>query len=389
MCPCHYVQDAHCIADQGRGRPSLTGMIRGLRSRVQDSLEVRSHRGGHDEPRARMRARFAVAVLTLITAGCSTHQEPDLVRLYAPVAQQPKIVPLIVIPGIMGSRLISTETKQELWPGPLTGLLFGHDFADIALPIPRGEQIPGSPRAFVLETGGLFQELAGEDFYARIILTLSNAAGYTCVPRDQVTATTNCVLFSWDWRKGMVVAATELDELIEQLRSLRHDPILEVDVVAHSAGGLVTRYFARFSGKDVLDEADPEITLSGGKKLRPAILIGTPNYGSITVLQKAIMGDRLVRAKLHAETIATMPGLFQLLPHPDRTWMIDIKGHAWTRISTMWRPGAGTTGQSGIRLSALESSPDSRSRNLRPRTCRPLRRILNANSCAPPGSIAH
>lgn len=248
-------------------------------------------------------------------------------RLYAPVAQQPKIVPLIVIPGIMGSRLISTETKQELWPGPLTGLLFGHDFADIALPIPRGEQIPGSPRAFVLETGGLFQELAGEDFYARIILTLSNAAGYTCVPRDQVTATTNCVLFSWDWRKGMVVAATELDELIEQLRSLRHDPILEVDVVAHSAGGLVTRYFARFSGKDVLDEADPEITLSGGKKLRPAILIGTPNYGSITVLQKAIMGDRLVRAKLHAETIATMPGLFQLLPHPDRTWMIDIKGH--------------------------------------------------------------
>ena len=178
-----------------------------------------------------------------------------------------------------------------------------------------------------METGGFFHELAGEDFYARIILTLSNAAGYTCVPRDQVTATTKCVLFSWDWRKGMVVAATELDELIDQLRSLRHDPMLKVDVVAHSAGGLVTRYFARFGSKDVLDETDPEITLSGGRKLRQAILIGTPNYGSITVLQKAIMGNRIVLAKLQAETIATMPGMFQLLPHPDRTWMIDIKGH--------------------------------------------------------------
>ena len=58
-----------------------------------------------------MRARFAVAVLTLITAGCSTHQEPDLVRLYAPVAEQPKTIPLIVIPGIMGSRLIREDTK--------------------------------------------------------------------------------------------------------------------------------------------------------------------------------------------------------------------------------------------------------------------------------------
>lgn len=233
-------------------------------------------------------------------------------RLYAPVAQRPKAVPLIVIPGIMGSRLIREDTKQELWPGPLTSLLFGHDFADLALPIPGGEQIPGAPRTASLETGGFFHELAGEDFYARIIQTLSNAAGYTCVPRDQVTATTNCVLFSWDWRKGIVVAATELDELIEQLRSLRHDPMLKVDVVAHSAGGLVTRYFARFGGKDVLDEADPEITLSGGRKLRQAVLIGTPNYGSITVLQKAIMGDRIALAKLHAETIATMPGMFQL-----------------------------------------------------------------------------
>lgn len=108
----------------------------------------------------------------------------------------------------------------------------------------------------------------------------------------------------------MVVAATELDELIEHLRSLRHDPMLKVDVVAHSAGGLVTRYFARFGGKDVLDEADPEITLSGGRKLRQVILIGTPSYGSITVLQSRSGADplnnsitRFVSASSHNLTV--------------------------------------------------------------------------------------
>lgn len=139
-------------------------MARRLLSIAQDSPEIRSDLGGYDESHARIRARLVVAVLALVAAGCSMRQEPDLVRPYAPVAQQPKTVLLIVIPGIMGSRLIRTDTKQELWPGPFTGLLLGHDFADIALPIPGGEQIPGSPRTATLESGGFFSRARRRGF---------------------------------------------------------------------------------------------------------------------------------------------------------------------------------------------------------------------------------
>jgi pimeloyl-ACP methyl ester carboxylesterase len=270
--------------------------------------------------------RFLAVTLILLSGACAPHQQPDLVRLYASVAEKPKTHPLIVIPGIMGSRLHRADGDREIWPGSLWKLMIAGDFDNLALTIPGSEAIAGAPRPAELETGGIFHEIAGEDFYAQIIETLSDAGGYTCVPREKVTAQSDCVLFAWDWREGMVAAARELDNLVERLRRLRADPSLRVDVVAHSAGGLVTRYFVRFGGVDVLDEIEPSITFAGGRKVRQAILIGTPNYGSITALQKAITGYRIGLTGMRPETTATMPGMFQLLPHPDRTWMIDIRG---------------------------------------------------------------
>ena len=250
--------------------------------------------------------RFLAVTLILLAGACAPHQQPDLVRLYASAAEKPKAHPLIVIPGIMGSRLHRADGDREIWPGSLWKLMIAGDFDNLALTIPGSEAIAGAPRPAELETGGIFHEIAGEDFYAQIIETLSDAGGYTCVPREKVTAQSDCVLFAWDWREGMVAAARELDNLVERLRRLRVDPSLRVDVVAHSAGGLVTRYFVRFGGVDVLDEIEPSITFAGGRKVRQAILIGTPNYGSITALQKAITGYRIGLTGMRQETTATM-----------------------------------------------------------------------------------
>ena len=49
--------------------------------------------------------RASAAILMLLLGACAPPQQPDLVRLYAPVAATPKAHPLIVIPGVMGSRL--------------------------------------------------------------------------------------------------------------------------------------------------------------------------------------------------------------------------------------------------------------------------------------------
>jgi len=270
--------------------------------------------------------RNVLIVLILLAGGCSVRQEPDLKALYAPVAAQPKPHPLIVIPGIMGSRLFRTDDDHEVWPGSVWNMISGTEFANLALPVPGSEDIPGAPRLTQLQTGGVFHEIAGRDFYGQIIRTLTDAGGYSCVPREKVTAASDCVLFAWDWRKGMATASAELDALLQQLRMLRNDPTLKVDIVAHSAGGLLARYFVRFGGKDILDEVEPVITFDGGRMVRQVVLIGTPNYGSITALQKAITGIDIGFTSMRPETIATMPGMFRLLPHPDRTWMIDILG---------------------------------------------------------------
>jgi len=50
--------------------------------------------------------------MTASLAGCVA-SKPDLTRLYSSLAETPKEYPLIVIPGIMGSRLIDPETEQE------------------------------------------------------------------------------------------------------------------------------------------------------------------------------------------------------------------------------------------------------------------------------------
>lgn len=275
--------------------------------------------------RVRALSGMTVLLLGLLVAGCSTIRAPDLQQLYAPAAAEPKRHPLFVIPGIMGSRLNRADDGREVWPGPVGQFLFGADLSALALPLPdqSGFRDEGGVE---LHPGEIFHEIAGRDFYGRLIRTLTQAGGYDCVPIEAVTAATNCVLLTWDWRKGMVEGAAELDALVERLRRLRHEPDLRVDVVAHSAGGLLTRYFVRFGKTDVLDQTEPMVTYAGGHKLRRAVLIGTPNYGSITALQRAITGETLGRARIEPETIATMPGMFQLLPHPDRTWMIDMDG---------------------------------------------------------------
>ncbi len=273
-----------------------------------------------------MRSRVAAVILMLLAAGCGVRQDPDLPRLYAPAAAQPKANPLIVIPGTMGSRLYRPDTGREVWPGSVWSLLTGGEFANLALAVPGSEAIAGAPRLPELQTGGVFHEVAGRDFYGEIVRTLTEAGDYTCVPREKVTAASDCVLFAWDWRKGFVAAAAELDALVRQLRTLRGDPALKVDIAAHSAGGLLARYFVRFGGADVLDQDEPPITFAGGRQVRQVVLIGTPNYGSVTALQNAITGIDIGFSSMRPETLATMPGMFELLPHPDRTWMIDIRG---------------------------------------------------------------
>lgn len=275
--------------------------------------------------RLRPWAASGLLAIALLGLGCRAVREPDLKGLYASQAASRR-PPVVVIPGVLGSRLQDRDSGREIWPGRAFDLLTGRLLDRLALstgadPLVSDRLVPGDS----------FFEAFGSDYYRTIVATLTGPGGYHCVPVGELAehgTDVDCVLFSWDWRKDLVVAAQQLDATIRRLRELRADPTLPVDIVAHSAGGLVARYFVRFAAEDVLDREDPEaaIDIAGSNAVRRVILIGTPNYGSVSPLQGAIMGTRLGFASMRPELLATMPSLLELLPKPDRTWMIDIHG---------------------------------------------------------------
>ena len=70
-------------------------------------------------------------------------------------------------------------------------------------------------------------------------------------------------MFEYDWRQDNVVSARKLHHYLDQIREDHGDPTLKFDAVAHSMGGLITRYFARYGSEDVLDDNEFPVTGEG------------------------------------------------------------------------------------------------------------------------------
>jgi len=271
-----------------------------------------------------------VAALALALLACATPR-PDLRRLYEfgmTAAGQP---PVIVIPGILGSRLRDAATGKELWPGSLGSLVFGAK-EHLALPFDPETLQPAAEA----RPNGLFEAVLGSDFYGEILRTLEQSGGYRPArPGEKADPRARrYYVFAYDWRQDNVRTAAKLDAFIEQIRRDYGDPQLKVDIVAHSMGGLVTRYFLRYGAQDVLPmlhRDDFRVPDAGAGKVRTAILLGTPNLGSAGSLHGFIEGAAVGLRRIPTEVLATMPSAFQLFPHPINDWLLDIRGEPLDR----------------------------------------------------------
>ncbi len=264
-------------------------------------------------------------VLLLIHGCTSAPSRPDLKRLYQSanvVAEQP---PLILIPGIMGSRLRDKSTHQELWPGGIWRIAF-HRYGELALEIDP-QTLAGDPGN--IEAFALADAAAGQHFYDTIITTLVDSGSFELTTpgtpvKDPVTR--HLYLFPYDWRLDNVATARKLSALIDQLRADYGKPDLKVDIVAHSMGGIVSRYLLEFGSEDVLDRDAAPITMAGASKINRLILLGTPNLGSTSTVENMIDGAKMVIERIMPETLATLPSVYQLLPNSDRKPLVGIDG---------------------------------------------------------------
>ncbi len=301
-----------------------------------------------------LRQACGCAALTTIAALAACHGPPraDLAAIYNEPAQSigDDRTPVLVIPGILGSRLENAETGQKVW-GSFT---YGAADADtpsgareIALPMAKG--VPLSELRDSAYSPGVLDLLVADitpfrririGAYVDILMTL--AVGEY---RDEELGNAGavdygglhytCFQYAYDWRRDISENATILHERILDAqaqvrigRGMPADAPVRVDVTAHSMGGLVLRYYLRY-GTAVLPEDGslPELTWAGAENVRKAILIGTPNAGSAKALEQLVNGLNLnpLFPNYRPGVLGTMPAIYQLLPRDRHNAVIDIE----------------------------------------------------------------
>jgi len=257
---------------------------------------------------ARQLTLFALIVLL---GACGTLR-PELATLYKTQEDDGSQPPVILIHGAFGGRIC--DNSQEHWPGGLMKLLTGN-YRSLALPVPKTPYAGEQPSLTVC---GLTDTVAGADFYGRIEQTLTGPGGYTKTePGSPVNdLRRRYYRFTYDWRQDNHLSAKRLNELVDQIRKDHSNPSLKVDIVAHSMGGLVTRYWLRYGESDVLGDNDFPINNEGAAKARKVILVGTPNLGSTSALQQILLGADFTVNEVAPEVLLSFPSAYQLLPHP-------------------------------------------------------------------------
>jgi pimeloyl-ACP methyl ester carboxylesterase len=274
-------------------------------------------------------------------------------RLVKGSREDPHIPPVVVVPGILGSELLRPDGTQA-WLN--LGNAFGYH--DLSLPyrLPlaesRDDLVPGP----LLGAERVVPRLFGFTEYADL-LALLREAGFRELSEKGPGAAYH--VFSYDWRRDLVESARRLHESLEALADALGNPELRVNVVGHSMGGLVARYYLRYGAAEPDDGAP--VTWAGARRIETLILGATPNGGAIHALDTILNGTRvgLSTTTLSAEVVAGMPALYQLLPPRGVPSLLDARGDPLAAdlldVATWQRFGWGPFGDGDRRWVETES----------------------------------
>ena len=261
----------------------------------------------------------------LMLGACSSlnSDKPNLEKLYAIQKGNPAQPPVILIHGITGSRLRDKSTDVEIWPGPVKNILFSN-YSYLLNKI-NPETLELEPSKYLVS--GITDRAVGQDFYGKIRDTLIDIGGYSPAKLGQdIKKQQSLYIFSYDWRQDNVKSAQELHAFIQAIKTKHKQDNLKVDIVAHSMGGLIARYYIRYGTVDVLNDNDFPVNNIGANNVRKVILLGTPNFGAISTVNALHNGEKVGFKRIPPETLASFPSVYQLLPHALNNWLLDIDG---------------------------------------------------------------
>lgn len=204
----------------------------------------------------------------------------------------------VLLPGITGS-VLQKDNKDVFGLTAAAGLraLFsaGGSIAELKadLHAPPGERPEdGVTAARVARDAHLIPGLWKIDGYSKVAEFLTKRL--KAVPGESYFE------FPYDWRLDNRIAATDLRQCITSWLEAR-GPAAKVVLVAHSMGGLVSRYYLE--------------VLGGWKNTRALITFGTPHRGSLNALDFLANGFRKAFGLVDlTDLVRSFPSMYQLLP---------------------------------------------------------------------------
>ena len=305
---------------------------------------------------------FCPLLIALSTSSCSLARQTaarypaaDIDTIYQAPLSGADYNPVILIHGFTGSTLLRKSDDSIAWGAFFT----------------KGSMLPSKPsglRSIALDIGLLPQPVKhtdlqhiDDDTYAAELLEMVRADAKVANIRHEVygpmvemvedagfgecagldrrgppTKAPECFIYFYDWRQDNVGSALGLAAFIERARELveerrkqfaqSSETPVKFDVVAHSMGSLVTRYFLRYGAKDVLEESAPPITWAGAENFDRVILVSPPNFGGMRVLKELMAGQRYPVVKYEAAMFATWASMYQILPREDLAIWLDAEG---------------------------------------------------------------
>ncbi|HBY97904.1 MAG: hypothetical protein M5U01_05545 [Ardenticatenaceae bacterium] len=193
--------------------------------------------------------------------------------------------PVLLIPGLCGSRLIHNQLIA--WPctaAPLTSLN--------VLRWPN-KQVIADEVVTEWDIAGLLRFNTG---YGQLRSALTRRFGYR---RGE-----NLVEFAYDWRQDCRRSAVQLRAHVQTWKREYLGANPQIVILAHSMGGLVARYWIE--------------RLGGAADVSALILIGSPLDGTPLAFEYLVRGAPFIpfhsiQQKL-AAVVQTMPAIYQLLP---------------------------------------------------------------------------
>jgi len=301
-----------------------------------------------------MLATGALLALAGLLAGCGAVPAlPNLSQLYRTANElpEPQRRPIIAVPGILGPRLIHQPSGRLAWG--TAGLSLDPDDPEsariLSLPISKDdetlEELVDDVRPDGVFGGGdasPFIVPIEIDVYRGLLETLvTGGYDYRLTREDELAREFNAGSFEfpYDWRRDVVEAARILDDFIqrkkEQVRRVRAERFgavpkdVRFDIVAHSMGTLVVRYYLMYGGQDLpADGSLPELTWEGAKHVDYVVLVAPPFRGSVTALENLVNGKTFsaITPDYPPALFGSFPSIYQLLPRPSEGRVVDVSG---------------------------------------------------------------